>query len=198
MSDMFGVFHQHWLTLYLQMLYTSNQNTKSWRTLIITWILSLTHYGVVMPYGLMTPYGDTDQSILAQAMARAVINIDLPSVSPMDIYLRTSQEGTHLSITKISLKISCVQFHFNLPGANEFKHLHLCKTLLNTHHSMLSNCMWFYRCEGLTLLVLKPGGWFNIKIPSYQNRKSHCGDKTILRPSYLHNGISYTGKHLYI
>ena len=24
--------------------------------------------------------------------------------------------------------------------------------------------------------------------------KSHCGDKTILRPSYLHNGISYTGK----
>ena len=25
-------------------------------------------------------------------------------------------------------------------------------------------------------------------------RKSHCGDKTILWPSYLHNGISYTGK----
>ena len=31
-------------------------------------------------------------------------------------------------------------------------------------------------------------------MPSYQNRKSHCGDKTILRPSYLHNGISYTCK----
>ena len=29
---------------------------------------------------------------------------------------------------------------------------------------------------------------------SYQYRKSHCGDKTILRLSYLHNGISYTGK----
>ena len=27
---------------------------------------------------------------------------------------------------------------------------------------------------------------------SYQYRKSHCGDKTIWRPSYLHNGISYT------
>ena len=37
-------------------------------------------------------------------------------------------------------------------------------------------------------------GWFNIKMSSYQYRKSHCGDKTILRPSYLHNGISYTGK----
>ena len=36
--------------------------------------------------------------------------------------------------------------------------------------------------------------WFNIKMLSYQYRKSHCGDKTILRPSYLHNWISYTGK----
>ena len=38
------------------------------------------------------------------------------------------------------------------------------------------------------------GDWFNIKMLSYQYRKSHCGDKTILRPSYLHNGISYAGK----
>ena len=33
---------------------------------------------------------------------------------------------------------------------------------------------------------------------SYQYRKSHCGDKTILRPSYLHNGISYTGKTTFL
>ena len=38
------------------------------------------------------------------------------------------------------------------------------------------------------------GRWFNIKMTSYQYRKSYCGDKTILRPSYLHNGISYTDK----
>ena len=29
---------------------------------------------------------------------------------------------------------------------------------------------------------------------SYQYRKSHCGDKTVVRSSNLHNGISYTGK----
>ena len=29
---------------------------------------------------------------------------------------------------------------------------------------------------------------------SYQYRKSHYGDKTIVRPSYLHNGVSLTGK----
>ena len=39
-----------------------------------------------------------------------------------------------------------------------------------------------------------PGPWFNIKMPSNQYRKSHCGDKTVVRSSYLHNGISYTCK----
>ena len=36
--------------------------------------------------------------------------------------------------------------------------------------------------------------WFNIKMQSYQFREPHFGDKTVVRPSYLHNGISYTGK----
>ena len=39
-----------------------------------------------------------------------------------------------------------------------------------------------------------PGSWFNIKMSSYLYTKSHCGDKTVLRSSYLNNGISYTGK----
>ena len=68
-----------------------------------------------------------------------------------------------------------------------------------------NNCNWFkdmasadfiYGCRirSLNELLHKPGGWFNIKMPSYQYMKSHCADKTILRPSNLHNGISYTGK----
>ena len=41
----------------------------------------------------------------------------------------------------------------------------------------------------------EPRPWFNnIKMSSFQYRKSHCGDKTVVRSSYLHNGISYTGK----
>ena len=39
-----------------------------------------------------------------------------------------------------------------------------------------------------------PEPWFNIKMPSYQYRKSHCGGKTVVRSSYLHNGVSYAGK----
>ena len=56
--------------------------------------------------------------------------------------------------------------------------------------------MWHKPCRTFHpwCLCIKTRCLFNIKIPSYQYRKSHCGDKTILRPSYLHNGISYTGK----
>ena len=43
-------------------------------------------------------------------------------------------------------------------------------------------------------MVRKPRPWFNIKMSSYQYRKSHCGDKTVVRSPYLHSGISYTGK----
>ena len=39
-----------------------------------------------------------------------------------------------------------------------------------------------------------PGPRFNIKMPSYQYRKSNCGDKTVVRSFYLHNGISFIGK----
>ena len=48
-----------------------------------------------------------------------------------------------------------------------------------------SHIPWFFR---------PPGLWFNIKMSSYQYRKSHCGDKTVVRSSYLHNVISYSGK----
>ena len=47
--------------------------------------------------------------------------------------------------------------------------------------------------EGRSSGSRRPGPWFNIKM-SYQYRKYHCGDKTVIRSSYLHNGISYTGK----
>ena len=43
-------------------------------------------------------------------------------------------------------------------------------------------------------LIVPSGPRFNIKMSSYQYRKSHCGDKTVVRSSYLHNGISYAGK----
>ena len=59
---------------------------------------------------------------------------------------------------------------------------------------LMLKCHWISKAKLLISLVKPPGPWFNIKMTSYQYRKSHCGDKTILRPSYLQNGISYTDK----
>ena len=59
--------------------------------------------------------------------------------------------------------------------------------------------LWLQRHWLATLFICTeinrgPGPRFNIKMSSYQYRKSHCGDKTVVRSSYLHNGIPYTGK----
>ena len=52
----------------------------------------------------------------------------------------------------------------------------------------------FNTMAGDVLVIQEPGPRFNIKMSSYQYRKSHCGDKTVVRSSYLYNGSSYTGK----
>ena len=77
--------------------------------------------------------------------------------------------------------------------------------MLNRRHAI--TWLWLTHCESphtdtptytsLTKVCdhLSPTGpWFNIRTTSYQYRKSHCGDKMVIRSSYLHNGISYTGK----
>ena len=65
-----------------------------------------------------------------------------------------------------------------------------CASSQEEHCSMII----FAELELRSRSRLWTGPRFNIKITSYQYRKSHCGDKTILRPSYLNTGISYTGK----
>ena len=59
---------------------------------------------------------------------------------------------------------------------------------------MVWSCIIIALAIANVLCCTTTGPWFNIKTPSYQYRKSHCGDKTVVRSSYLHNGVSYTGK----
>ena len=93
------------------------------------------------------------------------------------------------------------------PWEDQFVHTKVINRLSSSQHSLVSCfgsdmiCM-LYNIIHATLQALSsyhsgfwwPGPWFNIKISSYQYRKSYCGDKTVVRSSYLHNGISYTGK----
>ena len=60
---------------------------------------------------------------------------------------------------------------------------------------VLSPCLYFPK---LLCFFFISGPWFNIKMSSYQYRKYHCGDKMVVKSSYLHNGISYTDKMTFL
>ena len=60
--------------------------------------------------------------------------------------------------------------------------------------SWLWNIMRSFHKTSNRIFKWDPGPRFNIKVLPYRYRKSHCGDKMVVRSSYLHNGISYTGK----
>ena len=54
----------------------------------------------------------------------------------------------------------------------------------------ISRERWFHDITDTnTSCSSRSGDWFNIKLPSYLYRKSHCGDKTILQPIYLCNDM---------
>ena len=88
----------------------------------------------------------------------------------------SSSEATSLSLDSA--------FHMNFEMDIETSSMENIQTAIET----------VLKASSGRLHIEKPGPWFNIKMSSYQYRKSHCGDKTVVRSSYLHNGISYTGK----
>ena len=82
---------------------------------------------------------------------------------------------------------------------------HLCCTNPSIHNKEMVMTLAYLQgsCWALPIVTvpghslnqeIQPGPWFNMnKNLSYQYRKSHCWrDRTIVRSSYLHNGISYT------
>ena len=77
---------------------------------------------------------------------------------------------------------------------------------ITSNKQMLHNVWWkmsatqrlsHHHIDAIADMMCWSGPWFN-KMTSYQYRKSHCGDKTVVRSSYLHNGITYTGKMSYL
>ena len=64
----------------------------------------------------------------------------------------------------------------------------------NMVHVLASSHCNSFKDWGHRYHLQEPGLWFNIKMSSSQYRKSHCGDKTVVRSSYLHNWISHIGK----
>ena len=89
---------------------------------------------------------------------------------------------------------ACVQFKYK-DGISRYVNCHYKVQI--SWGCLICLIMWtgfLYWSDGVVMFRRHPGPWFHIKMSFYQYRKPHCGDKTILRPSYPHNGISYPGK----
>ena len=70
----------------------------------------------------------------------------------------------------------------------------LCNSLVRPFSNYVTQCF-------LTVIMCPrqiPVPCFNINMLFYRYRKSHFGDKTVVRSSYLHNRISYTGKMAFL
>ena len=83
----------------------------------------------------------------------------------------------------------------NIFMQNEFQASKLIRMYNNWVTALKIGCLlWSSSKMGHEDFQNKPSGlWFNIKMSSFQYRKSHCRDRTVVDESYyLHNGISYT------
>ena len=112
-----------------------------------------------------------------------------------DQYMQVS--GRHTCVIATTANVNMWDFHgymyivFLWAAQSYFKGM-AAKSIVQDIDKCLPDAWLLFPSKFITNIPSGPG--FNIKMPYYQYRKSHCGDKTILRPSYLHNGISYTGK----
>ena len=144
---------------------------------------------------ISTPYRHVACWFVSKYMSVHPFSSD-SSIKSLFFNVQTPYERIHSYVTSIAQSIRKHAFHVMLLNSllrsdaiwrhgnwSILDQVMACCRAAPSHY--LNQC-WF--------ITERSGPWFNIRTSSYQYRESHCGDKTILRPSYLHNGIFYTGK----
>ena len=125
----------------------------------------------------MTPYGDRElgQHRLRQWLvawwhqAITWTNVDLSSVRSCGFHVRAiSLEMPQSSITKICLKITCLKFHSNFPGANEL--MDSCD--LFTYSSGL--LYWHWGNHMIAPVSVKQPWWIRVKSAIIKPRAQQC------------------------
>ena len=89
--------------------------------------------------------------------------------------------------------VSRISTHIDTAPATNYNKQHWILIIMQ-QNCQITCCARQHTMDSVLKSTKLPGPWFNIKMSSYRYRKSHCGDKTVVRSSYLHNGICYTGK----
>ena len=104
---------------------------------------------------------------------------------PLQLFRQTN-EGLQAAEATYKIRLSDSKSYLEM-SSNTWLVSDLARLTARSKLCIYADWLWYYRI---------PEPWFNVKMLPHQYRKSHCGDKMILWSSYLHNGISYTGKRL--
>ena len=105
-------------------------------------------------------------------------NVDWSSVKSCDIHMRAiSQEISQPSITNIFLKITCLKFHSNFPGANELTHWGLVIQICTNGHNKENTLETLLLLQWMTLNVFKDchAGYSNSMIHSTTTTEAISG-----------------------
>ena len=125
----------------------------------------------------------------------------VPGANMGPIWGQQDPGGPHVGPVNIAiwvywqaLKYFTLEFHTQYPSNIQWREI-ICQ-IMETNCDLWCHSRTWTQSHILTQISSKlhPGPWFNIKMTSYRYRNSHCGDKTVVRSSYVLNGISYTGK----
>ena len=105
------------------------------------------------------------------------------------IYWHIFHSSSFHHICNIKCRLDCRYSPQNIFNAKNFNPHNKPISLLNVPICTqgMQRTWW---PEAGTIIVTGP----YLKMPPYQHKKFHFGDRADVRSSYLHNGISYTGK----
>ena len=118
-----------------------------------------------------------------------MLRTEICSVNP-NIWVLSAPDGPHVGPMNLAIRVIIKDIVCSAQDKCWMVVTHLNTLILGMSGWDLKNAI--FNIVSLAGICRSSGHWFNIEISSYQYRKPHCGDKTVIRSSYLHNGISYT------
>ena len=157
-------------------------------------LAQLTHWGRVTHICISKVAISVSDNGLSPGRRQAIIwnNAGILLIGPLGTNFTGILIGIHIfSFKKMHLKMASAKWRLFCLGLNVYMSTWVHNMIM---HPVILYNITFHDVLANDVAGLPSGPWFNIKMSSCRYRKSHCGDKTVVRSSYLHNGIVYTGK----
>ena len=139
------------------------------------------------------PYFDTFRLPIWHILARGLMIHLAPSLTHFGSQFNTYHPHPRLTpLSRAATQFEC--YSLNILILNHIQYIYIYIYMIEHESISVALCCALSFLFKSLQLICRSEPRFDINMSSYQYEKSHCGDKTVVRSSYLHNGISYTCK----